>query len=75
MTTNRRTVGVEEELMLVGQDGAPIARARDVLGTAEPDDGPLEHEFMEEQIETATPPRSTLEDVAAAIREGRAGAQ
>ena len=75
VTTTRRTVGVEEELMLVGHDGAPIARARDVLGTAEPDDGPLEHEFMEEQIETATPPRSTLEDVAAAIREGRAGAQ
>jgi len=61
--------------MLVGHDGAPIARAQDVLGTAEPDDGPLEHEFMEEQIETATPPRSTLEDVAVAIREGRAGAQ
>ena len=74
-TTTRRTVGVEEELMLVGHDGAPIARAQDVLGTAEPGDGPLEHEFMEEQIETATPPRSTLEDVAVAIREGRAGAQ
>jgi carboxylate-amine ligase len=71
----KRTVGVEEELMLIGPDGAPIARARDVLDSAEPADGPLEHEFMEEQIETATPPRSTLEEIAAAIREGRAGAQ
>jgi len=61
--------------MLVGHDGAPIARAQDVLGSAEPGDGPLEHEFMEEQIETATPPRTTLEEIAAAIREGRAGAQ
>ncbi|MEV0949348.1 glutamate--cysteine ligase [Promicromonospora sp. NPDC050249] len=74
-TVTRRTVGVEEELMLVGHDGAPIARAQDVLGSAEPADGPLEHEFMEEQIETATPPRTTLEEIAAAIREGRAGAQ
>lgn len=70
-----RTVGVEEELMLIGHDGAPLARAQEVLGSAEPADGPLEHELMEEQIETATPPRSTLEDIAAAIREGRAGAQ
>ncbi|WP_129785043.1 glutamate--cysteine ligase [Promicromonospora panici] len=70
-----RTVGVEEELMLVGPDGAPIARAKDMLGSAEPADGPLEYELMEEQIETASPPRSTLEDIAAAIREGRAGAQ
>lgn len=70
-----RTVGVEEELMLVGHDGSPIARAQDVLGSAEPADGPLEHELMEEQIETATPPRSTLEEIAAAIREGRSGAQ
>jgi len=74
-TGTGRTVGVEEELMLVGHDGAPIARAQDVIGSAEPADGPLEHELMEEQIETATPPRSTLEDIAAAIREGRAGAQ
>ncbi|MGI5186772.1 carboxylate-amine ligase [Promicromonospora sp. CA-289599] len=74
-TGTKRTVGVEEELMLVGHDGSPIARAQDVLGSAEPADGPLEHEFMEEQIETATPPRTTLEEIAAAIREGRAGAQ
>lgn len=61
--------------MLVGHDGALIARARDVLDSAEPADGPLEHELMEEQIETATPPLSTLEDIASAIRTGRAGAQ
>ena len=74
-TVTKRTVGVEEELMLVGHDGTPIARAQDVLGSAEPADGPLEHEFMEEQIETAMPLRTTLEEIAAAIREGRAGAQ
>jgi carboxylate-amine ligase len=70
-----RTVGVEEELLLVGPDGAPVACARDVLESAEPADGPLQHEVMEEQIETATAPRTKLEEIAAAIRAGRAGAE
>ena len=75
VTGTGRSVGVEEELLLIGPDGAPVPRARTVLGTAEPADGPLDHELMEEQIETATPPRVALEDIAAAIRAGRAGAQ
>ncbi|MDQ4025465.1 MAG: glutamate-cysteine ligase family protein, partial [Actinomycetota bacterium] len=70
-----RTFGVEEELLLVGADGAPIAKAQAVLDGAHPDNGPLEAEFMEEQIETATEPTSSLTELAAAIREGRAGAQ
>jgi carboxylate-amine ligase len=66
---------VEEELLLVGADGAPIARAQAMLDEAHPENGPLEAEFMEEQIETATPPLSSLTDLAAGIREMRAGAQ
>ena len=61
--------------MLVGQDGTPVPAAQAVLDGAEPDDGPLEPELMEEQIETATPPLADLEQIAAAIRAGRAGAQ
>jgi carboxylate-amine ligase len=74
-TGTARTVGVEEELLLVGHDGAPVPRAGAVIGTAEPTDGPLEHELMQEQIETATPPLAALEDIAAAIRGNRTGAQ
>lgn len=70
-----RTVGVEEELLLVGPDGVPVPRADAVLKSAEPADGPLEHEVMQEQIETATAPHATLEEIAAAIRADRAGAQ
>lgn len=61
--------------MLVGANGAPIARAQAMLDEAHPDNGPLEAEFMEEQIETATEPLDSLTDLAAAIRAGRAGAQ
>jgi carboxylate-amine ligase len=70
-----RTFGVEEELLLVGEDGAPIARAQAVLDSAVPEHGSLEPEFMEEQIETATPPTASLDELTKALREGRAGAQ
>ncbi|QAY71224.1 carboxylate-amine ligase [Xylanimonas protaetiae] len=75
MTGEPRTVGVEEELLLLTPQGSPAPRAREVLETAAPGDGPLEHEFMEEQLETATPPVRTLADLADALRAGRAGAQ
>ena len=59
----------------MGHDGAPIAKAQAMLDDVQPDHGPLEAEFMEEQIETATEPLTSLTDLAAAIREMRAGAQ
>ncbi len=70
-----RSFGVEEELLLVGPDGGPIARAQAVLEGAHPEHGPLEPEFMEEQIETATEPMTSLDDLTQAILDGRAGAE
>ncbi len=67
-----RTIGVEEELLLVGSDdGQPAAVAEQVLGAsarlvalgaADPD-AQIEHEFKQEQAETATTPCETLEQV------------
>ncbi|WP_435735770.1 glutamate--cysteine ligase [Cellulosimicrobium sp. PMB13] len=76
----KRTVGVEEEFLLVGEDGRPVAKAQEALeatGTSDKDGGTgsLESEFMEEQLETATHPRTELEDLAKEIRAGRARAQ
>lgn len=70
-----RTFGVEEELLLVGDDGSPIARAQAVLNGDNPEHAPLEPEFMEEQIETATEPTTSLTDLTQAIVDDRAGAQ
>jgi carboxylate-amine ligase len=70
-----RTFGVEEELLLVGEDGSPIARAQAVLDGDNPEHAPLEPEFMEEQIETATAPMTSLADLTQAILDDRAGAQ
>ncbi len=72
-----RTVGVEEELLLVDEATAkPVAVAEAVIlrdaaqfhaaGSAE-----LEHELKPEQIEVVNPPHLTLSGTAAAIREGR----
>lgn len=75
----KRTVGVEEEFLLVGEDGHPVARAAEALeasGTsAQSGTGALESEFMEEQLETATHPRRELEDLATQVRAGRRRAQ
>ncbi|WP_278234587.1 glutamate-cysteine ligase family protein [Isoptericola sp. AK164] len=78
--TEPRTMGVEEEFLLVGPDGSPVAKAAEALeasghSTKGGGTGALEPEFMEEQLETATHPRSALEDLAAEIRAGRARAQ
>ncbi|WP_098463765.1 carboxylate-amine ligase [Isoptericola jiangsuensis] len=78
--TEPRTMGVEEEFLLVGPDGSPVAKAAEALEASGNDGrstgtGALEPEFMEEQLETATHPRASLEDLAREIREGRARAQ
>ncbi|MCA5893935.1 glutamate--cysteine ligase [Isoptericola sp. NEAU-Y5] len=80
-----RTMGVEEEFLLVGADGGPVAKASEALESSETaravasphgkGAGALETEFMEEQLETATHPRRGLSDLAGEIRAGRARAQ
>lgn len=73
-------MGVEEEFLLVGEDGSPVAKAQEALdasGTPAKGGGTgsLEPEFMEEQLETATHPRADLGDLAGEIRAGRRRAQ
>jgi carboxylate-amine ligase len=74
-----RTLGVEEEFLLVTDDGVPQPVATTVLRHAsaveqpsgdEPG-GDVEKEFKQEQIETSTPPRTDLGELAAEIRAGR----
>lgn len=78
-----RTVGVEEELLLVdAHTGEPRAVASKVLRVAEAhgevsDDlsrGSMVHELQEEQLETFTPPESDLDNLATDLRVWRATA-
>lgn len=75
-----RSMGVEEEFLLVDDSGTPAAVAADVLGSAPPElrdgrpgvpGGGLEHEFMLEQLETGTPPCTDLATLETEIRAGR----
>jgi glutamate---cysteine ligase / carboxylate-amine ligase len=82
-----RTVGVEEELMLVDPDTfrlAPVAasavRAARATGAikadgadqaVETDEADVQPELFDQQLETATPPCRSAEDLLAGIRSGR----
>jgi carboxylate-amine ligase len=73
-----RSVGVEEEFLLVTPDGRPHAIAAAVLRHAadEPPSGDLpggdvEKEFKQEQIETSTHPCTDLAELLEQIRSGR----
>lgn len=77
-----RTLGVEEELLLVDPTtGEPRALAAEVLRAAEvrarddePSHGPggtVDHELQRQQIETDTPPREDLDDIADDLRGWR----
>jgi carboxylate-amine ligase len=64
-----RTVGVEEEFLLVGPDGAPRPVAdRMIAGSA----AQVEHELYQEQAEIDTPPRTGLDQLLADLCERRA---
>lgn len=73
-----RTIGIEEEFLLVSGQGQPRAVGAAVLqhASSEGDDDPsqpggsLEKEFAEEQVETSTHP---CEDLGALLEEVRAG--
>ena len=81
-TEHVRTVGVEEELLLVDAvTGAPTAVADAVLALA-PDEatgpsvdsepgGTLEAELQQQQIETDTKPCESLSDLAVQVRAAR----
>jgi carboxylate-amine ligase len=76
-----RTVGVEEELILVdAESGRPLAVASEVLQVAaEHDEGPhddidtgaMVYELQQEQLETYTPPESDMAQLAADLRTWR----
>lgn len=81
----QRSVGVEEELLLVDErSGVPIAVVDAVLAAwparpgnshadahGPPDSPQLEHELKEEQVEIISPPFVEIADLASAIVEGR----
>jgi carboxylate-amine ligase len=68
-----RTFGVEEELLLVDErTGAPVAAAPRALARGGSDaDTDLEGELQQEMIEVVGRPCTTLEELAAGIRDGR----
>ena len=66
-----RTMGVEEELLLVDAGtGEPVSVAPAVLQQAESDGG-LERELKQEQIETGTSPHTDLAALARQVHETR----
>ncbi len=79
-----RRIGIEEEFLLVSPDGTLRAVAAPALQHAaahaadesldDPPGGRLEKEFTQEQVETSTRPRSTVTDILAEVRAGRARA-
>ncbi|HEY0214949.1 MAG TPA: glutamate--cysteine ligase [Cellulomonas sp.] len=74
-----RTIGVEEEFLLVSEDGIPRAVAAAVLQHASSEDGDdpsvpggaLEKEFAQEQVETSTRPCTDLATLLDEVRAGR----
>jgi carboxylate-amine ligase len=81
-TVGMRTVGVEEELLLVdSESGRPRSVAAQVLRHAsertepdEPDDlpgGSLEHELQQQQVETDTVPHTDMDALGEGVRAWR----
>ncbi|MFP8885159.1 glutamate--cysteine ligase [Streptomyces mangrovi] len=69
-----RSVGVEEELLLVSADsGEPQAVSGAVLASVGEDEE-LEKELQEEQLETGTRPRTQMVDLAVEVRRWRGAA-
>lgn len=69
-----RTVGIEEELLLVDARGVPVPYAEEVRSRADgaaAADGPVEHEFKLEQVEVSCGPVTDLADAATRLREAR----
>lgn len=73
MPGSGRTVGVEEEFLLVDRStGRPVPRAADVLAAADSPAGTLLHaELLASQVEAATGVCTTLDEVRARLHQGR----
>ncbi|OSP00020.1 glutamate--cysteine ligase [Microbacterium sp. LEMMJ01] len=75
-----RTVGIEEELLLVdARTLIPVPVAGRIVRAAATADGDsvgpaLEFEVKQEQIEVVSPPLTTVEEIVATVRRGRAAA-
>lgn len=77
-----RTVGIEEEYLLIGEDGVPLAVAGAAIRAAPPEDpatgaepgGAIEAELKQQQLETGTHPRTDLGEIARELRDARARA-
>ncbi|GGK41906.1 putative glutamate--cysteine ligase 2 [Pilimelia terevasa] len=57
------TMGVEEEFLLLDQDGAVAPVAEEAVRRGGADDGELQPEFMSYQLETATPVCRSLDEL------------
>ncbi|WEG10098.1 glutamate--cysteine ligase [Microbacterium horticulturae] len=71
-----RTVGVEEELLLVdAETGVPRGVAAQAIASADasgaPDEGALEHELQQQMIETDTAPTADMSALAEELRSWR----
>ncbi|GGB99201.1 carboxylate-amine ligase [Cellulomonas carbonis] len=68
-----RTVGVEEELLLVDpRTGVPVPLSGVVVTEHDPKaSAPITTELQQQQVETGTPVRTSMADVAAALRDLR----
>lgn len=77
-----RKFGVEEEFLLVGEDGAPIGVATEAVAaherhaseTAEPNEPPgggVDLELQRQQLETGTHPCQTTDEMVRELRDGR----
>lgn len=76
MVQSPRLLGIEEEFALLHPEtGAPVPGSAERLIREAPPQTPLEHEFLDSQIETATPPCLSAADAEARLHELRAGAQ
>lgn len=74
-TTSLRTVGVEEELLLLdGETGVPRAVAGNLLHRADdsaPVEGDIEAELQQQQIEVETSPSLAMDDLEQQLRNWR----
>jgi glutamate---cysteine ligase / carboxylate-amine ligase len=71
-----RQLGIEEELLLVDDCGAPAPRASDLLARCAGADDllagtHLQHEFFQAQVEVVTPPLRRLPEAEDHLRSGR----
>jgi carboxylate-amine ligase len=66
-----RTLGVEEELMLVDPDTGRLSGVSHHAVRANETEAEVEHELFLQQIETSTKPCLEADDLVAGVREGR----